>query len=154
MSTRNTLLLVAIALLIAFLVLNGSLLAAPATVSLGFAGVTTSVGLVLAVLVGVVVVASLLYVLQLQMGVLAASRRHEAELRTQRDLADSAEASRFGELRAYVQGEFLALGEAQKNMERSLREELTNSTHWLAAAIAEVDERLERQYPSQRDSAP
>jgi DNA anti-recombination protein RmuC len=80
--------------------------------------------------------------------VLAAHRRHAAELRSQRELADNAEGSRFNELRQYLQQELAALREQQRLSEQHLHEELAATANSLSACVGEIDERLERHFPS------
>ena len=96
----------------------------------------------------------LAYALKLQVNALSDSRRQSEELRRQRELADQAEASRFTELRQYLEAELAAIRQAQQHSEQRLRDELTTSTNTLSACIGEVDERLERQSPTPPERMP
>ena len=57
----------------------------------------------------------LVYVVYLQSSVLIESRRYARELQAQRELADQAEASRFSQLRAFLDSELHSV--AQKSEE-------------------------------------
>jgi hypothetical protein len=97
----------------------------------------------------------LLYVVYLQASALLDTRRQALELRNNRQLADQAEASRFTELRAYLeteQGRQLAQqGEVQSvllaridQLEQALRTELEQTGNSLAASLGELEDRLDR----------
>ena len=63
-------------------------------------------------------------------------------------LADQAEASRFTELRQYLEQEIAGLREVQTASEGRLREEINTAANSLAAAVGEVDDRMARQFPT------
>jgi uncharacterized integral membrane protein len=126
MQLRNLVLVVILAAVVVFVVLNWSVIMSPTTLSLGVAEVQAPLGLVMLGLLGVVTALFLLYVVYLQTSVLLEARRHARELEAQRQLADQAEASRFTELRNYI--------------DTRLRE-LENA---LAAHVGEVRERLDQ----------
>jgi|SRR5687768_1113334 hypothetical protein len=129
MHLRNVALLVVLGLVAVFTALNWSVITAPTTLSLGFAEVRAPLGLVLLALLGLLTTLFLLYVVYLQSTVLLETRRHARELQAQRELADQAEASRFTELRGFLDKR---LGE------------LENS---LSASIGELGERPEQRLP-------
>lgn len=83
--------------------LNWTTLAAPTTVSLGLSTVEAPLGLVMLALTVLLAVFFVAYVLTLQGSVLMETRRHAKEMTAQRELADRAEASRFTELRAFLE---------------------------------------------------
>ena len=85
---------------------------------------------------------------------LSLHRRHAAELRSHRELADNAEISRFTELRQYLQQELAQLQETQRQSVQRLRDEMQAAHNSLAAGIGEIDERLERHFPSAPDQQP
>jgi hypothetical protein len=122
---RHAVIVVLLALVALFALLNWSLITAPTTLSLGFAEVQAPLGLVLLGLLGLITAAFLFYVVYLQSTVLLETRRHARELEASRSLADQAEASRFTELRAYLEGRL-------REMEGSL-----------SASIGELSERVE-----------
>lgn len=102
MQLRNVFLLIVLAAVVVFAGLNWSAIMAPTTLSLGIAKVQAPLGLVMLGLVAVLTTLFLLYVVYLQTTVLIETRRHARELHVQRELADQAEASRFTELRGYL----------------------------------------------------
>ena len=102
MQLRNVVLLVVLGLVAVFAALNWSVIIAQTTLSLGFAEVQAPLGLVLLAILGLLTTLFLLYVVYLQTSVLLETRRHARELQAQRELADQAEASRFTELRSFL----------------------------------------------------
>jgi len=135
------------AFLLVLAVINRAILITPILVSFGVTRLSVPLGLMLLALAGVLTAVFVVYLLKIQLGAAAASRRHAAELRTQRELADAAELSRYTELRRYVEQQFESLCGEQRSAEQRLREELTAMTNSLAACIGEIDERLDRQWP-------
>ena len=104
MGLRAGVLLVVVLLIAALATLNWGILMTPTLMSIGFMHVTAPLGLImlgLTVLLGVVF---LIYVFYLQSSMLLESRRHHKEMQAQRDLAGNAEASRFTELRTFLDG--------------------------------------------------
>lgn len=118
MSLRALLLLLVGIAVVAFVGINWSAMTAPTDLSLIVADIHAPLGLVmLGLLVGVsaVFVAIIAY---MQGSVLAETRRHAKELAAQRDLADKAEASRFTDLRAYLDQELARVNETLNNVSR------------------------------------
>lgn len=85
-------------------------------------------------------------------------RRHARELEAQRRRADEAEASRYTELRRYLEAELGVLrtltGEATREVtarveraEESLKAEVERAGNTLAAYIGELEDRLTRGHP-------
>lgn len=138
-------LLVALAL-IALAALNLAALAAPVNLSFVVAHREVPLGLVLVVFGAVVAAVFAAYLLRLQLRSLSAARRNAVEIRRQRELAETAESSRSAELRAYLERELHTLMQQQQAMEQRLHQEITNGANSLAASIAEVDDRLQRQW--------
>jgi uncharacterized integral membrane protein len=126
MPLRTVVLLVILVAVAIFAALNWSAFMAPTTLSLGVAQIQAPLGLIMLGLVAVLTTLFLLYVVYLQTSVLLEARRHAKQLQVQRELADQAEASRFTELRTYLE---------------SRLSELENS---LSAHIGELRDRLER----------
>jgi len=100
-------------------------------------------------------VLGLAYVLYLQSTVLLETRRHGKEMQAQRDLADKAEASRFTELRTYLdaqeQARTLRVAELQQQLsarmeqlENSFRSRVDQSDNTTAAHIGQLEDRIER----------
>ncbi len=148
-------LVLALVLLAAFATLNWVAIAAPSTLSLGFAAVTAPLGLVM---LGFTVAISglfIVYILLLQAGVILEARRLTKEVKTQRELADTAEASRFTELRTLLEGELRKI-EAQgaasnsafvfriEQLERGMQDKLAEATGSLSAYLGEIEDKLDR----------
>jgi len=126
-------LIVSFVLLAAFAALNWSVLAAPATLSLGFASISASPGMVLLVFTLVISGLFVLYILILQASVILEARRLTKEVRTQRELADTAEASRFTELRSLLEVS-----------ERGTQVKLVEATDTLSAYLGEIEDKLDQ----------
>lgn len=154
MSLRSLAVVVVLALLTLFTALNWAVFVAPTRLSLLVTHVEAPLGLVLLGFIALLTAAFLGYVTYVQMAALAAGRRQAEELRQQRELADRAEASRFTELREVLLRELEALRAAQRESEARLREELATAVNGLAASIGEVDDRLERLWPTPPERQP
>jgi hypothetical protein len=101
----------------------------------------------------------------LQTSVLLESRRHTRELQTQRQLAEQAEASRYSQLRQYLEAELPKLAAQQEQghariaarldqMDGDLRQVLEQTGNTLAAYIGELEDRLQRQLSHDEQSKP
>jgi uncharacterized integral membrane protein len=102
MPLRTVFLIVVLALIALFAVLNWGAFLAPTTLSFGVAQVQAPLGLIMLALLAVLTALFLLYVVYLQTTVILEWRRREKELQASRELADQAEASRLTELRAHL----------------------------------------------------
>jgi len=114
-----------------------------------------SVGLIF---LGITLVFALLFVsyaLLLRTRMLVDARRHAQELDAQRKLAESAETSRYDQLREQITAEFAQLQKTNKEshdtlvarnetMEQSLLKQLEEETNGLSAALGEIEEKLDR----------
>jgi uncharacterized protein HemX len=145
MRARTLIVLLMIALVAVFTVLNWGVFVTPTALSLGFMSVDAPLGLVMLALLALLVLAFAIYMALWQSTVLAETRAHTKELQAQRELADQAEASRFTELRAALQAEFTTLGERLGKAQDALRQEMRDSSNSLAATIGEIEDRLQRQ---------
>jgi len=152
---RSLLFLIVFGALAAFVLVNWQVLNAPTTLSLAFTEVQAPLGLVM--LAFIVLVSALLlgYIVYLQMSGLLEARRHGKELQAQRDLADQAEASRFTELRSYLDARFSGSDDRRDEIERGLRarldaleSQLKTSVELqgnsLSATLAELADRYDR----------
>ncbi len=144
MGLRTGFLLAVVVLIAALAALNWGVLAMPVLMSIGFMQVNAPLGVImlgLTVLLGVLFAA---YVVSLQSSVLMDSRRHTKEMQTQRDLADKAEASRFTELRNFLetQENVHMTRNAERHSTLIARVEQLEGT--LAAHIGQLEDRLER----------
>jgi uncharacterized integral membrane protein len=126
MPLRTVVLLIVLAAVAVFAALNWSAFMAPTTLSLGIAQVQAPLGLIMLALMAILTALFLTYLVYVQTTVLLESRRHAKELQAQRVLADQAEASRFTELRTYLESRLT---------------ELENS---LSAQVGEMRDRLDR----------
>ncbi|PKN50630.1 MAG: Signal transduction histidine kinase [Deltaproteobacteria bacterium HGW-Deltaproteobacteria-16] len=155
MKVRTLFLLLTVAAIAVFTALNWSAFMAPATLSLGVANVQAPLGLVMLGLVAFLAALFLVFVVYLQTSVLLEARRHARELQANRELADQAEASRFTELRGFLEAELTRQAglDAESRvvvlarldqLDRDLRSAVEQSGNTLAAYIGELEDRLER----------
>jgi len=154
MNIRSLTILVLLALLAVFAVVNWGTFISPTELSLVFTRVEAPLGLIMLGFTALLTVVFLGYVMFVQMSALSASRKHSEELRHQRELADRAEASRFTELRQFLAGELEGLRQSQLDSEGRLRDELASTANSLAASIGELDERVERMAPTPPERQP
>jgi hypothetical protein len=129
---RGVISIVVLALAVAFLALNWSALSAPMTLSLGFASVQASPGLLMLALLAVLGALFAAWA----MSMLAESHHQARELQTQRELADKAEASRFTELRGVVHDELRRLSD-------DMRITVEQNANTLSAQLGALEDRLE-----------
>lgn len=147
MSLRTVLVVVVVALLALFTAVNWQTFVTPTDLNLVVTQVHAPLGLVLLGFTAALVAVLLGYALKVQINALSDARKQSEELRRQRELADQAEASRFTELRGYLEQELAALRQAQQEAGQQLRGELAATANTLAASIGELDERIERALP-------
>ncbi|MBP6119986.1 MAG: LapA family protein [Giesbergeria sp.] len=105
MNFRSLLLTLTAAAIAAIAVLNWNTLATSVPVSLGVVTVDAPLGIVMLALTALLAAFALAYVLWLQGSVLIETRRHGKEMQVQRELADKAEASRFTEMKIFLQAQ-------------------------------------------------
>ena len=153
MRIRSLFLLFVLTLIGAFTALNWDVFLTNSPVSLGIATVQAPLGLVLLGLLIFVVAYFLVYVLYLQSTVLFDARRNAKELQLNRELADKAEASRFTELRGFLDaglkqraeqdtaGQHAVLARLDA-LEQALRASVEQSSNSLSAYIGELEDRL------------
>lgn len=155
MSVRSLLIVAVLILIGLFAALNWSAFTAPTRLSLIFGSVEAPLGLLMLFVIALLTVLFLVFIVYLQTSVLLESRRYAKELQAQRELADRAEASRFTELRQFVETELAALRVAHQSSiesvssridlaERALRDEVEQAANSLSAYIGEVDDKLDR----------
>jgi len=155
MGLRSGLLLVVVLLIAALATLNWGILVQPTVMSIGLMQVTAPFGLIMLGLTALLAVLFLAYVLYLQSTVLIDSRRHTKEMQAQRELADKAEASRFTELRTFLETQEqtraaqsnqrqAALLARVEQLEATLRQRVDQSDHTTAAHVGQLEDRLGR----------
>ena len=155
MRIRTLILLVVLVLIGVFAVVNWKAIMTPMSLSVLVTQVQAPLGLIMLAISALLAVLFLLYIVYLQSSVLFDTRRHAREMQEQRELADKAEASRFTELRTFLQAELLKLAgesnEAQARLtarldqlQRDLGATMAQTENSLSAYIGELDDRLQR----------
>ena len=144
MGVRSAFLLIIVLLIAALAALNWPTLAAPTAVSLGFMQVNAPLGLVMLGLTTALGVFFLIYALYLQSSVLLEGRRHTRELAAQRELADKAEASRFTELRLFLEQQEQKRTARMTELQAALLARAEQSDNTVAAHLGQLEDRLDR----------
>jgi uncharacterized integral membrane protein len=158
MSFSTLAILIVVAALAALALFNWPALSAVTTLSLGVAQVQAPLGLVVLAFTAVLGLLFIVHIVMQQAGAVAEGRLHAKELAAQRDLADRAEASRFSELRAYIDSELRRLetqGAEQRGavlerldaLQGSLLAKVDEATRSLSAYVGVVDDKLDRLHP-------
>ncbi|HWU96951.1 MAG TPA: LapA family protein [Oxalicibacterium sp.] len=135
--------------------LNWEAFNTPTPLWLGVTTVQAPLGLVMLGLTALLTALFLVFIVYLQSSILLEARRHAKELQANRELADQAEASRFTELRRFIELEMQAVvrqdGETRTallarmdRLDTEILAAVNQSGNSLAAYIGEVEDRLER----------
>jgi uncharacterized integral membrane protein len=161
MRARTLILVVLLAALALFAAINWQAFMAPTSLSLIVTQVQAPLGVIMLGFTVAIATAFLIFIVYMQAGVVLELRRQARALEAQRELADSAEASRFTELREYLARELSSLRTGTQpgnelqlkldQLQRDLREEIHTAGNTLAAYIGELEERLERRELSAPD---
>ncbi len=150
----RTISLIAFILLVAgFVAFNWTEFMRPTTLSFGFKLVEAPLGLVMLGLLGLALVVFLAASAFEQTANLIESRKQAREIAVQRELADKAEASRFTELRNYLDQQTLAtqqreaaaaasLNAALAQHKLEIKTQIEESSNSLSAYIGELEDRL------------
>ena len=157
MRARVIFFLVAILLVAGFAALNWSEVVRPTQLSFGAFITEAPLGLILLTLLGIVSIAFLLSAASMRTQNLVESRHHFKTLEAQRELADKAEASRFTELRQYMdtqlkdlrQRDAIAATEFEKAMvgaQRELRTQLEQMNRMMMTRFGEFETRLDSRF--------
>jgi len=164
MRFRTLFLFVVLALTAIFALVNWPAFTAPTSLSLVFGTVTAPLGLVMLGIVLVLGAMCLAYLIYVQGSALMDSRRHARELQAHRDLVENAEASRFTELRGFVDAElrkleqvhtdlrqqiFTRLDQMEVRTQRAMQEANQSLTH----TLVELEDRIEHRAPNGGDPA-
>lgn len=155
MKTRTLFLLIVLVAIAGFSALNWGAFITPTTLNLGVANVQAPLGLVMLGALVLVAAVFLVYIVYLQTTVLLDARQHAKELQSNRKLADQAEASRFTELRSFLDAELkrqlaqdaesrAAVLARLDQLDRALRTAVEQSGNSLAASLGELEDRLDR----------
>lgn len=154
MRSRTLLLVLVVVVLGAFAALNLNEFMRMSELDLGFTRIQASLPLIL---LSLLLLASIVYLgtmFYLQSSHLRENRRLALQLNSQRELADKAEASRFTELRSYLEVQALAaqqrevangtvLAERFAQQQQAVIDRLEQSDNRLAAYMGQLEERLE-----------
>lgn len=155
MRAKTIFLVLFIAVVAAFVALNVGEFTRASVLSLGFTSVQVPLGLVMLALLAAVAVIFLGVMIYMQSSNLLETRNYARELSTQRELADKAEASRFTELRQYLEAQAASqqrreqaaeqvLGERFAAQNRVLMARVEQSDNTLAAYIGQLEDQIER----------
>lgn len=146
MNLRSLLLVLTVAANAALAVLNWDVLSATGPVSLGVTTIDAPLGLMMLALTILLAVFFVAYVLMLQGTVLLDTRRHTKEMQAQRELADKAEASRFTEMKLFLQTQsqqtHAALMERMETLESRLLARANETDNTTAAYVGQVEHQL------------
>ncbi len=148
MSFRTLFVLVFLLLLGLFAALNWPEITRTTQVSLGLTRVEAPLGLILLIALSVTSLLYLIFTIGLETAALLEVKRYAREVLHYKKLAEEAEASRYTELRRYLEEEFRRLSEAEKEeiraLEARVQEILERHGNTLAAYIGELEDQLLR----------
>ena len=155
MKMLGWIIMLALVLLALFAAANWPLLTETATLNFLVFTVQGPLGVILLGATVAFIALLAVYVLSLRTSALVETRRHTQALETQRELADTAEASRFTALGAQLEQEFATLrvtiaesrAEAQQRadaLDEAIRHSLNETANELSANIGQVDDKLDR----------
>ncbi|MES2976365.1 MAG: hypothetical protein V4757_22290 [Pseudomonadota bacterium] len=158
MRARLIVLILPILLIAGFVALNWSEFLRTSTLSLGFGLVEAPLGLVMLALLTLALLGFLASAAATETEYLLATRQYARELSTQRELADKAEASRFTELRVFLDNQardslqreealVRAFTASVRQSQQELQTRIDQQSNSLAASLGELEDRLERRDP-------
>ena len=162
MKIRTLLLILFILLVAGFVSLNFAQILQPTALSFGFTEVQAPLGLVLLGMLALVLLVFLAALVYQQTTHMMEVRRVTREATEQRNLADKAEASRFTELRTFLQAEMQAtaareidlaekLHQKVDRLQAAMTEVIEQNGNGLSASLGELEDRLERQFQPRSD---
>lgn len=162
MKIRTLLLIFFILLVAGFVALNFAQILQPTALSFGFTEVQAPLGLVLLGMLALVLIVFLAALVYQQTTHMMEVRRITREAAEQRNLADKAEASRFTELRSFLQAEMQAtaareidlaekLHQKVDRLQAAMTEVIEQNGNGLSASLGELEDRLERQFQPRSD---
>ncbi|HSV34398.1 MAG TPA: hypothetical protein VLI46_02515 [Ramlibacter sp.] len=157
MRGRFVLLVIAILLVAGFAALNWAEFTRPTSLNFGMFMMDGALGAILLAILAVALLAFLASSVSMRSRMMTTENRYTRDLQVQRDLADKAEASRFTELRQYLDSHFrdsrqregLAASEFEKSMlqsQRELRAQIEHMNHLIATRLGD----LEAHFPGTR----
>ena len=139
MRFRTILLIIGLLLLAAFVAMNVDEFTRISTLNLGFTTLQVSLGLVMLALVVALLLIFLGSTLYMQSRHVLEARTHTRELTAQRELADKAEASRFTELRGYLEAQVLAEQQREVALEAMLVNRFSQQQQVLLTRMEQID---------------
>lgn len=142
MRFRTILMILAIFLVAGFVALNVDEFTRVSVLSLGFTTIQLPLGLIMLALLVATLVIFLISALYTQSKHVLEARTHTRELNTQRELADKAEASRFTELRAYLEEQTLAEQRRESALGTVLADRFAQQQQVLLARMEQTDNTL------------
>jgi uncharacterized integral membrane protein len=153
MRARTALLLLVLVALGIFTALNWTAITTPTDLHLVFWRVQAPLGVILLAFTAGVTLLYAVFLTWIETSAMLEGRRFTRELQAQRQLAETAEASRYTELRTHLQAELASLrtvaeGQAREviarvdRAETQLRTEIEQSSNTLSAYFAELEDRL------------
>ena len=155
MRARTSFLIIAVLAVTAFTALNVDEFTRTSVLNLGFTTTQMPLGLVMLLLLVIALALFLANTLYMQSTNLLETRKHTRELSAQRELADKAEASRFTELRNYLDAQTAATLSRETSSATLLAERLSRTHAALllrmeqsdgatAAYIGQLEDRVDR----------
>lgn len=155
MRIKTVVLIIVVVLLGAFVALNLQQFTQPTTLNFGFTSVEGPLGMIMLTLLIITAVVFLATAMYMQRVNLIETRNYARELSAQRELADKAEASRFTELRNYLEAQatqaqqrehMAAAGVAERlaRTQEALISRIEQSDNTTAAHMGQIADHLER----------
>ncbi len=144
MGWRLGLLSLVVVLIVALATLNWGALVTPVDTWIGFMTVSAPLGLIMLGLTALLGIMFLFYVFYLQSTVMIDTRRHTKELQAQRELADKAEASRFTELRTFIEAQEQKQAARAAELQQAVLARVNQVDNTIAAHMGQLEDRLER----------
>lgn len=142
MRFRTILMILAILLVAGFVALNVDEFTRVSVLSLGVTTIQLPLGLVMLALLVATLLIFMASALYMQSKHVLEARTHTRELNTQRELADKAEASRFTELRAYLEEQTLAEQRRESALGTVLADRFAQQQQVLLARMEQTDNTL------------
>jgi len=142
MNLRTLTVLVVLLLVALFAALNWSLITTPAEINLVITKVSAPIGIILLAVIALLSILYFVFLAMIETSALLEVRRYAREVQQARKLADKAEASRFAELKKFLEGELGGIKGGQKD----LREHVSNAVEEARAALSLEHDTLKSQH--------
>ncbi len=142
MNLRNLTVLVILLLVALFAALNWQLINAPAEINLVFTRVSAPVGVILLSVIALLSVLYFIFLAMIETSALLEVRRYAREVEQARKLADKAEASRFAELKKFLEAEL----ENIKTDQQGLRQHVSGTVEEARASLSLEHDTLKSQH--------